>query len=190
MPNFKWTKHLPYSSFHANDMGWILYGLVRALKPKRLLELGVLHGYSTMFIAAAMRDNGNEAQLMCVDLFKRSTKTKVADRLLKAGLYTNIALITEDAAAYLADIDRDQLYDFVLVDLDNDGERVEWAKKMLRPRLSKRGLLVIEGGAAGRDTIPWMLENKHLPTAQMVPLDAVVIDAFPGLIIMGANEQG
>jgi hypothetical protein len=149
-----------------------------------------LHGYSTMFMAAAMRDNGNEAQLMSVDLFKRSTITKVADRLLKASLYNNIALITDDAADYLADIDKDQPYDFVLVDLDNDGERVEWAKQMLRPRLSKRGLLVIEGGATGRDTIPWMLEHKHLPIAEMVPLDAVVVDAFPGLIIMGANEQG
>lgn len=37
----------------------LLYGLVRALRPEIVLEIGTSHGYSTLHLAAGCRDNGH-----------------------------------------------------------------------------------------------------------------------------------
>ena len=47
--------------------GKTLYALVRALKPRRLLEFGTMHGCSAVHMARAMQRNDNGAQLLCVD---------------------------------------------------------------------------------------------------------------------------
>ena len=38
--------------------GQMLYGLVRALRPERILEIGTGYGFSTIHLAAGCRDNG------------------------------------------------------------------------------------------------------------------------------------
>jgi predicted O-methyltransferase YrrM len=38
--------------------GQLLYGLVRALRPAAVLEIGTAYGFSSIHIAAALRDNG------------------------------------------------------------------------------------------------------------------------------------
>ncbi|MCK9371072.1 class I SAM-dependent methyltransferase [Candidatus Dojkabacteria bacterium] len=40
------------------ETGLLLYGLIRRLKPKRILETGLYSAISTMFMACALRDNG------------------------------------------------------------------------------------------------------------------------------------
>ncbi len=40
------------------DSAWILYGLVRALKPKICVEIGSPRGKSACFIGIALRENG------------------------------------------------------------------------------------------------------------------------------------
>lgn len=42
------------------ETGEFLYGLVRLLKPKHILETGIYSGISTMYMAQGMKDNGSE----------------------------------------------------------------------------------------------------------------------------------
>lgn len=39
--------------------GMLLYGLIRALKPKRVVEVGAAHGIGSCYLAAGLRDNGH-----------------------------------------------------------------------------------------------------------------------------------
>ena len=39
--------------------GWLLYGLVRALRPAWILEVGTGYGFSTLHLAAGCHDNGH-----------------------------------------------------------------------------------------------------------------------------------
>jgi len=47
--------------------GKTLYALVRALKPRRLLEFGTMHGCSAVHMAKALEKNDNGGTLVCVD---------------------------------------------------------------------------------------------------------------------------
>ena len=40
------------------EQGWFLYGLMRAIRPRLVVEVGTHKGFSTMFLAGAVRDNG------------------------------------------------------------------------------------------------------------------------------------
>lgn len=44
------------------EVGKTLYGLIRLLKPKLILETGVYRGYSTSCVAAALKDNDNGSE--------------------------------------------------------------------------------------------------------------------------------
>jgi len=57
----EWQVGIPFEG------GLVLYGLVRALKPKYLIETGIAAGISTSFICAALIDNG-DGFLFSIDL--------------------------------------------------------------------------------------------------------------------------
>ena len=40
-----------YSSYSENNIGQTLYDIVMKLKPKKIIEIGVLEGYSTIYIS-------------------------------------------------------------------------------------------------------------------------------------------
>ena len=42
-----------YSSYRKNNIGQTLYDIVTKLKPKKIIEIGVLEGYSTISMAQA-----------------------------------------------------------------------------------------------------------------------------------------
>ena len=61
---FKKLKNIPFISA---DNAKSLYNFVRKEKPSNVLELGIGHGTSSAYIAAALRKNG-KGHLTCVDL--------------------------------------------------------------------------------------------------------------------------
>ena len=44
------------SSYRKNNLGFTLYHTIRMLKPKIVVDFGILYGYSTVAIAQALRD--------------------------------------------------------------------------------------------------------------------------------------
>ena len=56
------------SSYQKNDLGFTIYSVVRMLKPKVVVDFGILSGYSTICIAQAIRDNG-EGKVLAYDIF-------------------------------------------------------------------------------------------------------------------------
>ncbi len=46
------------SSYKANDLGKSIYQTVIKLKPIFIIDFGILHGYSTIAMAQALRDLG------------------------------------------------------------------------------------------------------------------------------------
>ena len=60
------TNHLPNAV--TADHAWMLYGLIRWLRPHTAVEIGSFHGYTAAWIARALLDNGYGV-LYCVDNF-------------------------------------------------------------------------------------------------------------------------
>lgn len=94
------------------EAGALLDLLVRALKPKRILELGTSNGYSTLWLAQAARDCGGRV-ITIEALAKKQAYARAA--LEKAGIAGAVEFHDGDALALLPTLAGP--FDFVLLDL-------------------------------------------------------------------------
>jgi predicted O-methyltransferase YrrM len=82
--------------------GNLLYALVRAARPATVVEFGTSYAISTIFLAAAVRDNGT-GRVLSTEL----SKTKIAAagaNLAEAGLADVVTILEGDALRTLADV--------------------------------------------------------------------------------------
>jgi predicted O-methyltransferase YrrM len=87
----------------APDSGRLLYLLVRAARPALVVEFGTSFGISTLYLAAAVRDNGT-GRVVTTEL--SAAKARAArETFAAAGLDDVITLLEGDALDTLADLD-------------------------------------------------------------------------------------
>ena len=113
--------------------GKFLEVLVRATGSKRILEIGTLGGYSTLWLARAIPDDGIvvtlELQPRHAQIAKQNLEAAaLADRVdlrIGAAADTLAAIVEEDAAPF----------DFIFIDADKAGypEYLQWSLKLSRP---------------------------------------------------------
>ncbi|ABC24615.1 O-methyltransferase, family 3 (plasmid) [Rhodospirillum rubrum ATCC 11170] len=91
------------------EIGRTLYALVRAIRPKVVLEFGTAHGFSTLHIAAALRDNG-EGHLYGSEMHPAKVQA-ARTNLAEAGLADWVEVLEGDASETLGTVpDVDLLY--------------------------------------------------------------------------------
>jgi caffeoyl-CoA O-methyltransferase len=116
--------------------GRLLEFLVFALQPERVLELGTYSGYSAVFMAGALPPGGH------IDSCELDeTHAAVARRYLdEAGLGDRVTIHVGPA---LETIDRlEGEYDLIFIDADKANYPAYY--EALKPRLSARGLMVLD----------------------------------------------
>ena len=148
-----------YSSYKDHGYGYFFYALSRALRPRNCIELGVLHGFSLLSVAAGLRDNGSGI-IHGIDRFEeypyrhaRLADTK--DHMRGCGLAEWSGVTRADA---LLEDERHRDLDYLHVDLSNDGDTYRfvfrhWAHKV-------RQVILLEGGSPDRDRVEWMEKYK------------------------------
>jgi predicted O-methyltransferase YrrM len=102
------TAYLPISA----EGGNLLYALIRASRPDTIVEFGTSFGISTIYLAAAVTDNGR-GHVLSTEL----SRTKVAAaraNLTEAGLARAVTILLGDARQTLADLPLE--VDFLLLD--------------------------------------------------------------------------
>ncbi|WP_338682552.1 class I SAM-dependent methyltransferase [Streptomyces acidiscabies] len=116
--------------------GQLLYNLVRAVRPATVVEFGMSFGISTLYLAAAVRDNGT-GRVITTELSK--DKIAAARRTFtETGLDDLITTLEGDARDTLHSLDAPA--DFVL--LDGWKELCLPVLRLLEPRL-RPGTLVV-----------------------------------------------
>ena len=113
--------------------GKFLEVLVRATRSKRILEIGTLGGYSTLWLARAIPDDG-----IVVTLELEPRHAQIAKQNLKAAaLADRVDLRVGAAADTLAAIVAEHAapFDFIFIDADKSGypEYLQWSMKLSRP---------------------------------------------------------
>ncbi|MDR7322826.1 MULTISPECIES: O-methyltransferase [Catenuloplanes] len=81
--------------------GDLLYALVRASRPARVVEFGTSFGISTLYLAAAVTDNGT-GHVVTTEL-STAKVTAARANLAEAGLQDAVTVLAGDARATLAD---------------------------------------------------------------------------------------
>ena len=176
------------SSFQLHDLGESLYELTRAFRPRKILEVGALHGYSTHVFIQALRSLGwPDADLVTVDLFEdyqykncsldrfKSNMTDIPfypsnihHEIIQCDILENLALFSRLASRV----------DLIFLDISNDADKLS-----ILLRLSSCPV-IFEGGSLERDNISWMQQYGKTPIRmlQTMGLHYGVIDKrFPSL---------
>jgi perosamine synthetase len=178
------------SSYQEHHYELFFYGLVRALRPERCVEIGVLEGFSLLATAAGLRDNAH-GHVTAYDLFERypyrhATATRVAETCEEWSVQPFVTLHQADVHVAASRHDR---VDLLHVDISNDGDIirqqfVRWADKVT-------GVMVFEGGSRERDRVPWMTTHHRAATNSAVEelrreyrgWYFIVLEPFPSMTV-------
>jgi predicted O-methyltransferase YrrM len=94
------------------DAGKLLYTLARAIRPETIVEFGTSFGISTIYLAAAVTDNGT-GHVVTTELSSKKVDTARAN-LQQAGVADAVTILAGDARQTLADLPGP--IEFVLLD--------------------------------------------------------------------------
>lgn len=124
------------------DMGRLLQVLLTAIGARRVLEVGTLGGYSAIWIARALPDEG---QLLSIEL--EPAHASFARRYLeRAGLADRVEIRVGRAIELLPALDGER-FDAVFLDADKEPlpTYLEWALRLVRPG----GLIIADNALWG-----------------------------------------
>jgi len=126
-PDQRRANRANYAAFYASlkdhplpvsrETGRLLYVLARAMRARTIVEFGTSFGISTLYLAAAVRDNGGGAVIGSE--LEPSKHTRASEHLREAGLDDIASVRLGDAQATLADVAAP--IDLVLLDGWKDG---------------------------------------------------------------------
>lgn len=124
-------------------LGGLLQVLARSTGAKRILEIGTLGGYSTLWLAKALAPGGKVVSLE----FSPKHAEVAARNLAQAGVSELVEIRVGAALDLLPELEGP--FDFIFVDADkkNNPRYLEWGLKLARPGTMILVDNVIRGGA-------------------------------------------
>jgi caffeoyl-CoA O-methyltransferase len=127
--------------------GKLLQLLAEITGARRILEIGTLGGYSAIYLARGMAEDGS---LISLEIDERHAEV-ARQNVERAGLAERVEIRVGDARKLLAHLaeNQDGPFDLVFIDADKEGypEYLEWALKLSRPGSLILGDNTIWGGS-------------------------------------------
>jgi len=126
-------------------------------KPKNIIEIGILEGYSLeQFI-----NNTEDCIIKAYDIFDEFDGNGSSYKIIeKFKEYKNVEINYGDFYKLHKNIDNNS-QDIIHIDIANNGDVYEDAIKNYMNKLKKNGILLLEGGSKERDNVEWMIKyNK------------------------------
>src|SRR5580658_1842611 len=113
--------------------GKLLYLLAKIQGARRILEVGTLGGYSTIWLARALAEGG---KLVTLEIEKRHAEVAL-ENIKRAGVSGRVELRLAPAAESLAALVKEgaEPFDLIFIDADkpNNPVYLEWALRLSRP---------------------------------------------------------
>lgn len=140
------------SSYQENNYGFLITSLVQLYRPKKIIEFGVLEGYSLRHIL----DGARGAQVVAYDIFSdfpyhhaQKDKLQHFNGIIRYGNFYEQHKEIEDNSI-----------DFLHVDIANDGYTYEFFFENYLKKLTLGGHVLLKGGSQERDEYDWMVKYK------------------------------
>ena len=169
------------SSYNNNvNFGDILKSVTYSLDPKTIVEVGILEGFSLKCFADA---SSSDTIIDAYDIFDEFNGNHADREILLQNFkeYKNVSINYGDFFEVYKCIEN---IDIIHIDIANNGDVFEFAIKNYLPKLSKKGIMIMEGGSKERDNIEWM---KNYNKSKMQPVikkyNLKVYGTFPSITI-------
>ena len=140
------------------DFGEIISTITFAINPKKIVEFGILEGFSLQkFITSSNSDCRIEAYDLFEDFNGNHSRE---DIFTKFSNYSNVKIEKANMYSKLLEYE-DNSIDILHVDIANNGEVYEFIFNNAINKVRKGGLILLEGGSEERDNTEWMIKyNK------------------------------
>ena len=153
----------------APEVGALLYALCLGARATSVVEFGCSQAFSTIHLAAALRDAGNGGSVVTTEILPAKAKT-ARQNLLDAGLHDPVDLRVGDAIATLADVRGpvDLLF------LDGRNDLYLEVLQLMQPRLAASALVAADLSADDPDLDPYLehvRDPRHGYLSTLIPLD-------------------
>ncbi|PPQ99298.1 hypothetical protein CVT24_009166 [Panaeolus cyanescens] len=118
--------------------GKLLHLLAKSMQAKRIVEVGLLGGYSTIWLARALPDDG---KLITFEIDSHSVKV-AGENLNNAGLADKVEIVLGPAAEELPKLKADEPFDLIFIDADKPSNPIYFkeAKRLVR----KGGVIIVD----------------------------------------------
>jgi hypothetical protein len=171
------------SSYNNNNVhfGDLLSSITYTINPKQIIEMGILEGFSLKsFIDASSKDTIIDAYDIFEDFNGNHAKKKEITELFKD--YNNVSIRYGDFYEVHKDISD---VDIIHIDIANNGDVYKYAIEHYLPKLSEKGVMILEGGSEERDHVGWMIKyNKPKIQPIVKKYGLKVIGTFPSITII------
>jgi predicted O-methyltransferase YrrM len=155
--------------------------------PKKIIEFGILDGFSLKCFASNVSD---DCILDAYDLFEdfngnHSNYNKLTELFKK---YNNVNIQKGDFYKLYDNIENNSI-DIIHIDIANTGYTYEFAFTNYINKLTKDGIMILEGGSEERDNIDWMIKYNKLKIRNVIEkynniYNIYTLPNFPSLTIV------
>lgn len=175
------------SSYEKNNYAEVFYSIITAWRPLNCVELGVLHGYSTIAIARGLKTIAEppynvRSSLASYDLFEEyqfnhGKPQEVQARINEAGVQDFVTLHKEDAWR-VPERYQDHSIGLLHVDISNTGEVLRKIMQLWDPKLVQGGIILFEGGTEERDLVEWMVKYSAAPIKPELEMNPTITEKY------------
>lgn len=158
------------------DSAALIALLVRAKQARKVLEVGTSNGYSTLWLADAVRDTGGSLRTLEID---KARKKAARQNLREAKLEDFVRMEVCDAGEFLRDYSK--YFDVVLLDADRSQYTAYWPH--LQRILTKPGsLLVVDNVLSHADEVQAFIALVEADKN----FSSMVLDIGAGLLLVSS----
>jgi len=173
------------SSYSKNNYDLVFKALVFSLNPKKIVEIGVLDGFSLESMALSA-DSG--CDIYAYDLFEDyNYEHRSLDQIKEKFLHHKNVTIKKSDFKQIYKFHTDNSMDILHVDVSNNGDTYEFCLDKYFPKISQGGIIILEGGSKERDEVDWMNKfnfPKIRPVIEKIEHNTLTLEAFPSLTII------
>ena len=176
-------KKIDRSSYKINNFKTHIKKICRELKPKSLLEIGLLDGYSLKAFTDCLPES---AKIVGIDIFEKyEFKNAEFEALIhKFKKYHNVSIEYGNFYEYYF---KQLNFDLIHIDISNDADVYSFSIENYLPLCNKA--LLLEGGSVERDNVDWMIKYNKKPINKYLneinkKFDIEVIQPFPSLTVI------
>lgn len=159
-------------------MGKVLYDAVIKTGAKKIIDFGILNGYSTVCMAMAAKETGGK--VYAYDLFDDYEFNGPNTSILQENFsrYNVAHLIKLKKVNFYEWINDIEDFDILHLDISNDGDIIS---KLYDATKNKNGEVFFEGGSKERDACNWMLKYNKKQISTMSHFYTIVDSKFPSI---------